>query len=227
MFKIQTAKCPYCTGKHNNSRKTLYLYPGTSTYYCFRCSAFGSLNQLEGIEIRLENKVPQKTNFIDWNGRGERYSLVTKRDFTNNVDTFQIKEPNGKQVGIHQRKPPKKSRTIGTRAFGYHADYLALDSTVRLVEGPYDVVYPNDVCSFGIPNNYQSRLLKPYQLILCPDGDVWKSKKTVLQWLKPFLYSNVKYVERVPDDKDPDEITETERKIIEWKELKQYVKNNS
>ena len=222
MFKSQVIKCNFCTGKTDNTRKTLYLYPEKNTYYCFRCSAFGNLNDLEGLEFSLERK-KQSNIYVEWNDKGNRYSLCTKRDFTNNTDSFQIKEPNGKQVGVHQRKENKQSITTGTRAFGYHAEYLALDSTLRIVEGPYDVIYPNDVCSFGIPNSYQSRLLKPYQLVLCPDGDIWKSKKKLLQWVKPFLYSSIKYVERLPDNKDPDEMPETERKIIAWKEFRKWM----
>lgn len=225
MFKPNVITCPYCKGNTKANRKTLYLYIDTNTYHCHRCQAHGNISQLEDVEISLERK-PTATLSEAWNNLGDRFSVCRQRNFENGKDTFQIKLPNGKVIGQHTRSRGKRSKTEGLRGFGYRESFLDPTQIYRVVEGPYDCIYPNDVCVFGIPSEAQGKLLKPYKLILCPDGDIWTSEKSVLQWFKPFLWSNVVAVERLPDDKDPDEIPSKERTEIEWQKLKQWLWKN-
>ena len=225
MFTSSKLACPFCVGQTNNSRKTLYVYPDTQTYFCHRCSAYGNLASLEDVEITLERKSSVKLP-TQWNNKGERFSSCKPSHYSQGNDFFAIKHPNGKIVGVHERKPAKVSKTTGRRFLGYSENFLDLDKTYRIVEGPYDCIYPQDVCVFGIPSKEQAKLLKPYKLILCPDGDIWKSKKSVLQWLQPFLWNKIVCVERLPNNKDPDDVSETERQKIEWKELKNWIYQN-
>lgn len=217
MFTPTKHLCPFCGGK----RKTLYVYPSNS-YYCHRCKKSGNIAELNiPLEVVVERKVynPRKFN----NVLSSRFSLVRGREFDGRVDTFEVKLPNGKQIGYHSRYPGKKSITQGERGLGYRERFLKLDKVYRVVEGPYDVIYPEDVCTFGIPSRNQAKLLRPYKLILCPDGDMWKRKDTLFAWLRPFMYNQIVWVEKLPLDKDPDEIPKGKREVIDWNIIRPHL----
>jgi hypothetical protein len=203
------------------NRRTLYLY-SSGAYHCHRCKAHGKIVDLKNIDVKFDLKQNHELSSV-WNNRGKRESLVRNRHFENRVDVFQVKNSKGEITGEYKRSPGKKSETIGKRYFGYRRDYLEIGETYRIVEGPYDVIYPEDVCVFGIPNKTQARDLKHQKLILCPDGDMWKQRETIFDWLSPFVYNQVVAVERLPIDKDPDEVPRKEREIISWDKIKPYL----
>lgn len=222
MFKPQLEKCPFCSGNRSKSwLKTLRMYPETNSYFCFHCNAYGSLDSLDVNVVLEKKKTYVKPRFIGVTSRVSMVRPSGKNRYGN--DIFGIKAPNGEITGYHERRIPKQSITEGKRLFGYSSDFLDFSETYRVVEGPYDCIYPNDVCVFGLPGKEQSKLLKPYKLILCPDGDIWTSEEKVLQWFRPFLYNKIQYVERLPDDKDPDEVPEKERRKLVWKTLKNWI----
>lgn len=230
MFKPQLIKCPFCSEKRTKHwLKTLQIYPDTNSYYCFHCGAFGELNTLNNVEINFERKSNEDLQNFQrqiWNNHTRRFSRINRRNGERFRDSFEIKSANGKYVGVHERRAPKEAKTKGKRLFGYSSDFLDFNQTYRIVEGPYDCIYPEDVCVYGKPGKEQARELKNYNLILCPDGDIWKSKESVIEWFKPFLHNKIEYVERLPNDKDPDEIPKKERRTLEWDELKKWLWKN-
>jgi len=103
--------------------------------------------------------------------------------------------------------------------FGYEG-YSLFDyqNPVRIVEGPYDVIYPKDACTFGIPRSQQIRQLQFQSVIICPDGDVWNRIDLLRAWLLPWKNALVVGVERLPINKDPDEVPVNEREVISYGE---------
>ena len=221
MFKPNLIKCPFCVGQNNKNRKTLYLYP--DGFWCARCKKSGHLMELGELEIEweIERKVTYNPNSLVYNNEGKRFSVCRNRHYAEGVDSFESKKHNGAVVGKHLRLPDKISKTVGSRYFGYRQDFLHLSEIYRVVEGPYDCIYPNDICVFGIPSDAQSTALKNYKLILCPDGDIWMEKEKLVSWLRPFLWNNIVSVERCKGD--PDETPLAEREILDWKSTKSWV----
>lgn len=105
----------------------------------------------------------------------------------------------------------KRLITVGRRGLGYMGDDLLGCSTVRIVEGPYDVLSAEDVCTFGLPSNSQVQQLQGLTLILCPDGDLWYRPNLLQRYLARFRDCYVAWVERIPDGADPDETPEEDR----------------
>lgn len=219
MKALATLKCPFCVGNNNNTRNTLYLY-STDTYWCARCKASGVSSDLEptslsGITPKLTQ--PKVIQLKSYNNKGERFSVCKERNFDGTTDSFQIKLAGGDLVGHYHRMPNKVSRIEGVKGFCYRENFLNPSSTYRIVEGTYDCIYPNDVAVLGYPNQFQAKQLKHYNLVLCPDGDVWKEKETIKRWFEPFIYhKKIEQIEVLPVDKDPDEVKESERKLVRW-----------
>jgi hypothetical protein len=83
-----------------------------------------------------------------------------------------MRDIQGNITGYQHRTPDKRIQTEGTRGYGYVGNSLVNTDYIRLVEGPYDVVYDNDVCVFGSLSYGMVQLLKLYTLLLAPDSDV-------------------------------------------------------
>jgi hypothetical protein len=66
------------------------------------------------------------------------------------------------------------------------------------VEGVYDVVLADSVCVFGKITSGSIRLLKHYDLCLCPDSDVLHNKKSLYQLYRTVVRNtNVLFVELI------------------------------
>jgi len=215
----QKIKCPFCKGQNNQDRETLYLYP-SGTYWCARCKAYGSVGELGDVDFKFIPKEFTQPKSVNYNGKGERYSVCRLRNYDGYKDTFQIKDVGGNLVGHYNRLPDKQSFTEGKRLFAYKDTHLHLGKTYRIVEGVYDCIYPEDVATLGIPTREQAKQLKYFNLILCPDGDVWLNDKLFVSWFIPFLYSNVVGVEWIKQRLDPDEVTKDQRIQVDWKKVK-------
>lgn len=142
-------------------------------------------------------------------------------------DAFQIRDPLDDSVtGIYLRRASskKESRIIGGSGFGWVGDSFPLSFQhlpLRLVEGPYDVIYYCDVCTFGMVTQ-GLRDLRGHSIVLCPDGDVWQEPSLFIPFMKqldqllwstkmmPYLVG----IEVLPDGKDPDEVPAGEREFI-------------
>ena len=227
---LATIKCPFCIGSINNNRKTLYLY-STDTYWCARCKAYGVTSELD--PSLMQGITPNSTRQVElakfeYNNAGERFSVCKHRYSDSNKDVFQIKLPDGSLVGHYYRYKGKESKIEGIKGLGYREKFMQLGETYRLVEGPYDCIYPNDVCLFGYPTTFQRNSLIWYdklgKLILCPDGDVWKAKETLKRWLEPFALFKNTVVEYIPAFRDPDECPQDDRTLIEYKKVFDWCK---
>lgn len=226
MNALATIKCPFCTGNTNDNRKTLYLY-STDTYWCARCKAYGLVTEippelLQGLTPTIKTQAPVKQ--LEYNNQGERFSVCKNRHNEAGKDVFQIKLPDGQLVGHYYRRlEDKQSKIEGIKGFAYRETFMQFGETYRLVEGPYDCIYPNDVAVFGYPSAFQANQLKWFsklgQLILCPDGDVWKSKANLKRWLDPFKYHKNLVVEYIPKFLDPDECPQNDRNQLEFDKI--------
>ena len=231
MNHLAVINCPFCkaiTG--SQSRKTLYIY-STDTYWCARCKSHGLITEIDpllfqGLTPRMTTSTPVKT--IEYNNNGERFSVCKQRNYAGGKDTFQIKLADGQIVGHYTRSAGKVSNIEGTKGFCYREQFLDLLSTYRIVEGPYDCIYPNDVSILGYPTTFQARQLKWFKLILCPDGDVWKKGFTELKkWLEPFWYHrNIVGIEYCHSGLDPDECLLEQRKTFEFDYVKGFLNND-
>lgn len=228
MTNLATIKCPFCKAKTGNpDRKTLAIY-STDTYYCFRCNATGlisdiSPSQLSGITPSFKPK--PSIQRLQYNNKGDRFSVCKQRYNDNTRDVFQIKLADGSLVGHYTRQPNKISHIEGVKGFCYREQYLDLGTTYRVVEGVYDCIYPNDIALLGYPNQFQANQLKWFNIILCPDGDVWKKGLEELRkWLQPFWnHKKVVTVEMCVDGLDPDECTQDKRKTFKFDYVKSYL----
>lgn len=231
MNHLAVINCPYCqasTGSQN--RKTLYIY-STDTYWCARCKAHGLITEIDpslfqNITPKLSSSTP--VSKLEYNNDGKRFSVCRERNYANGKDTFQIKLADGQLVGHYHRSVNKTSTIDGIKGFGYREPFLNLGNTYRLVEGPYDCVYGNDVCLFGYPNSFQGKQLKWFKLILCPDGDVWqKGFNELRKWLEPFWYHrNIVGVEYCPNGLDPDQCPLDQRKQFSFDYVKGVLNND-
>ena len=225
MNAIATVNCPFCQGNTRNDRKTLYLYQ-SDTYWCARCKKNGVVTDLDPSVISdiTPSVKTQEVKQYKYNNEGKRFSVCKQRYFDGTKDVFQIKTSAGEVTGHYTRYPNKQSHIEGEKNFCYREQYLEIGGNYRLVEGTYDCIYPNDVALLGFPNQAQVKQLKLYHLILCPDGDIWTNKEQCKRWFEPFKYSrNVLYVEYLQDSKDPDEVTENNRKKLTFKQVKEWL----
>ena len=64
-------------------------------------------------------------------------------------------------------------------------------------------------------------------MILCPDGDVWTSTNLLSRFCSKFSMSSgviVTGVERLPHDKDPDEVHPEDREVISYGDMVKALK---
>lgn len=224
MKPLAMIKCPFCeatTG--SNNRKTLAIF-GTETFYCYRCQSYGNIKDL-GVPLHITPKA-QKVKLqelLHYNNSGKRFSVCRERLGSNDKDIFQIKDGEGSLVGHYTRfHSPKRNHIEGEKGFCYREKFLKLGNTYRVVEGVYDCVYPNDIALLGLPSQKQADQLKYYQLILCPDGDVWLNKELLKQWVAHFDKHRNIMIEYIPNNLDPDECPREKRKLIEFSRVKDW-----
>lgn len=232
MNTLATIKCPYCRGNTNDNRNTLYIY-ATDTYWCARCKSHGLISEidpllLQGLTPQIKS-TPQVRQF-EYNNSGERFSVCKNRFSDGRQDVFQIKLPDGSVVGHYYRFGGKQSKIEGIKGFCFRETFLQFGETYRLVEGPYDCIYPNDIAVLGYPSTFQANSLKWFsklgKLILCPDGDVWKSKESLKKWLDPFDKFKNTVVEYIPKFLDPDECPQDERTLVEFTTIKKWLEKD-
>lgn len=204
----------------------MYLYP-SDTYWCAKCKKHGLVSEIEPRflhNITLNTPTKAQTTKYAYNNSGKRFSVCKDRYSNSSKDVFQIKLPTGDLVGHYSRLPNKISHIEGIRGFCYRESFLDLQTIYRLVEGTYDCIYPNDVAVLGYPTQFQANQLRWYKLILCPDGDVWLDSKKLYEWIKPFWSHKNIQLEHIKDKLDPDEVTQDQRKLIDFVTVKRYLK---
>ncbi len=145
---------------------------------------------------------------------GSRPSEVSRRWQSGGYDIFEIRTRTGVTSGYHLRGLSKKvSYTIGKVELGFNGPKINPRIPWKIVEGPYDVIDKDFICTFGVPTNQQVEALKFLDLTLVPDGDVWNKPALLVRWFKPFFEHSVPITEvwRIPDGRDIDETDRVER----------------
>ena len=238
-------RCPQCGDSRKHPHKAHFsVNLATGKYYCHRCNQGGTYTPQETFDLTghwitgvISHESPEPEiasgdmmNFLYLNrrpGRGitrdsrllRSHIRLPSKDFSRTLDLFESRDLTGAEMGIHIRASWKKlARTYGRRVFGYKGKDMITVKTIRVVEGPYDVMEDLDVCLFGLPSNDQVLALQGHSLILCPDGDIWTSSERLKRFLLPFyrMGSVVAGVERLPDDKDPDEVPPDDREMMSF-----------
>lgn len=181
----------------------------TGKYFCYRCGASGILSLNDWLNYTSHIKdipPPQKltdTSSLDTLPYTDDIRFTRLKSQYNEDKGYRqwvMRKPDGSITGYHHRYLNKRSENVGKRGLGYVGSSLAIKDIVRVVEGVYDVVLPDSVCVFGKITSSSIRLLKHYDLCLCPDSDVVLDKKGLYYLYKTVKYNpNVLYVELLRD----------------------------
>jgi hypothetical protein len=177
-------------------------------WYCHRCGNGGKLTAAQFIEYTSGIDIAMPENLLDLSEydnlpyrKDTRFTMLpSKYNFDENYRQWAMRKPNGDIVGYHHRfDGGKQSENIGHRGLGYIGKELTTTDIIRVVEGVYDVVLPNDVCLFGKITTSSLKMLKHYPLCLCPDSDILYVKSNLVHFAKTVRQNtNVEYVELLP-----------------------------
>lgn len=189
----------------------------TGLWHCHRCGSGGRLttNQFleytSGRDIVLPEKIIELSDYdsVPY-AQDTRYTLVAGQyNKDEKYRQWAMRKPDGEVIGYHHRfDGGKNSENIGHRGLGYVGRELATTNVLRVVEGVYDVVLPDDVCVFGKITSSPLKLLKYYPLCLCPDTDIIYNKANLQMFARTVLHNmNVEYIEILPKQySDPGEM---------------------
>jgi hypothetical protein len=231
-------RCPFCGDSPyhpDRAHMSINIYSGI--YHCYRCKASGRLSEKEQAQLLGFRDYLEETGEEDLFDRGQlipgpasRRKSLLPRFHTNlngeQFDAFEMKDPRkpGEITGTHLRGTgEKKSLTFGHGiAWAGKKLISTSDSPLRLVEGPYDVLYPKDVAAFGIISAFRNlKYLRGHYIILCPDGDIWTKpelftsfKKFIHDYMRRPRIAEIVGIEYIPDGKDPDEVPAEDRQFI-------------
>lgn len=211
--------CPRC----DDEKGHMVFNPDTWTLHCFRCGhtetapldfAVYALDQRR-VARSSEPLVLQDLLKQLLPGPGSSRSSALPRHHRSTdagiEDAFISRLPSGKITGVYLRRPDGSSRFLGERTLGYSGETLWAGGvrTLRVVEGPYDVLDQDTLCLWGLPTASQTRTLSGFSVILTPDGDVWPRPDLLDRWLRPWFrnpYIHVEGIEVLPDELDPDDL---------------------
>lgn len=139
-------------------------------------------------------------------------------------DAFQMRDiRTGELTGIHTRFG-RTRYNIGELGFGWRGSQPPISNVrepIVLVEGPYDVLEPNDVCTFGLMSVGFIDELVGHSIILCPDGDVWQKEQLrtrTLELIRKLLHSSKVWLVGtyyLKDGLDPDQLKSSERIFLD------------
>lgn len=210
-------RCPFC----RDSQKRDYvghlsINIQSGSYYCFRCYISGKLSPQEHLELLNSYQANIELSMVDMdelptlsgNQLFDSRPTVLDHSYEPPFRVYQMRLPNGHVTGYYYRHTEYKYSTIkGHLGYGFFGDAIE-HSSIRVVEGPYDAVYENDVCLFGSLSGIKFKHLYPYEITLAPDGDILADRYrranfryTVKSLLKKG-YSIVR-IEEYPQDIDP------------------------
>jgi hypothetical protein len=167
-------------------------------YYCFRCGAKGKLSASEYLQLVNQYDIDSTEYPLDFMysptvpleyessvyTQDTRYSLLKRHTDSLGRISTPMRNLIGDIVGYQFRDRDKRIETSGTKGYGYVGDKLVNTNTIRIVEGIYDVVYPNDVCVFGSITYRVLKKLKAYTMLLAPDGDIVHSRIKLQRFTK-------------------------------------------
>lgn len=233
-------RCLFCgDSQHSLTKAHLRIHLDSGLYFCHRCNEKGrvtpsllarlNLLDLPSVDFLHQELIPELY-------RGpltSRESLLPRWN-TGQADAFKIywlgqPEP----VGYYLRGSQKKILGFTGFAWPENPKPILSDASapLRLVEGPYDVKHPQDVCTFGLFNpKLIASQLKHHYFILSPDGDVWTSpsrKRAFFSALTSIIKSklNLVGVEFHEANQDPDD--RDAQTLIPLKYLQERIKANA
>jgi hypothetical protein len=238
MPELQT-RCWQC----GDSRSHNHLYVNTDTrlYFCHRCGRGGRLSHADYAAVVAGNApLVSAKKRADWQrflpnlmpgaatarpSALDRFHLPALGDL-DPTDVFLSRDYHGNTIGVCLCAG-KLKKLFGKKGIGFAGEEPLVSSwhnPLRLVEGPYDVLSPADVCCFGLIGPSAYAQLAYQWVILCPDGDVWV-KPHLRKYLRRMLYDTSRYgkacivaVERLPDNQDPDNVPIEERERVTVRE---------
>lgn len=162
-------RCPHCGDTQKSQSKAHYSINSEGLFHCLRCGVGGRLSLRDYLKFLYADHrdlIPDVSTALDWEdildellpGPGYSRPSALDRFHLSNVDrhydVFLSRTPEGDIVGLALSDLAHRRRMlVGTRSFGWAG--AALTSTpqgpLRLVEGPYDVMGTQDVCTYGLP----------------------------------------------------------------------------
>lgn len=204
-------------------------------YYCYRCGTGGHLgvDNLEFFSDLPKGNKPQiKPTII---GRGSWTKRLTLLDvytafFAN--DFWDMFYTHTEQVVLRRISETKKSMILGKHV-GLSYPNLSkplvssYDNPLIIVEGVYDVLTSQSVCTHGtITYNKLSHLLGQY-IVIQPDGDVWQDGYKINNLLtdarRLSLYNMVLGFNYIPDGLDIDEVSSDMVKYIPINKVERFI----
>jgi len=219
-------RCPFCGDSQNDPDKAHFSINADGLYYCLKCHTGGRLGHKEFLAVaplfgREQIEVTEATPLPDLiPGSGNlRPSRLHRFHLSSGEDAFQMRDQLGNVIGIASVGDHR--RIYGKRGLGYR-NYLvsSVSHPLIIVEGPYDVLYDDEVCMFGLPSPASLQMLKGQFIILCPDGDLWiepaKTKilvsivRRIIKMKDPILLG----VQVIPGGLDPDEHPRSQRTFV-------------
>ena len=241
-------RCPYCgDSKRSPDKAHFSVNLRTGVYHCHRCKAAGRLNTkqllnlgLIGFEVglgeldqRMDPSAAEFPELIPGPATPRASELPRQRLLATggDWDAFEMFDPRTLELtGIYFRRG-KESRIVGDKTYSWPGAPGALfsdgDRPIRLVEGPWDVLEDRDVSVFGLISKTALADLYGHQVVLCPDGDVWKDMRLFKQLLRTIDWGlrfskscYIQGVEWIADGKDPDEVPPDKRDFLERRQLR-------
>lgn len=229
-------RCPSCGDSDSDPTKAhCSINLRKFVFYCFRCGdsgrlttrqAFSLLSNLNGdFDFRSaeETEDDELPDVLPGAGSSrasklQRFHYIDQNQIT--WDAFQMRQVQDNQVTGYHMRYGKQKYTFGDKT----AEWIetgplisSVNKPITLVEGPYDVVYPNWVSVYGLLNRTTVSQFKGHYINLCPDGDCWSKFSLLsamirtLDWLlnnqnKIYLCNLIV----LPNNTDPDEATDFE-----------------
>lgn len=254
-------RCPYCGDSDKDPEKAHYsIQLRTGVFFCLRCQTSGKLNKKdqyelmgtiplvtfneaiqedddsdEALERILDNLVAGAHITMSRRSLLERWTYRDDRGaFWDAFISYDLSD--GEPIGVLLRsiQGQKRAYFYGSRGYAWPGDELprSVQQPLRLVEGPYDVLAPNDICVFGLITKYTLMDFVGHNIILCPDGDVWQKeslRRSFFASLRYLMYSKQKKpylvgVEYLARGKDPDEVPISERPLFTAHEITELLR---
>lgn len=233
-------RCVFCGDSTRDPHKAhLRIHLETGLYFCHRCNERGKVTTSFLMKLNLRSDIP----IVDFSPSegvptlykgpyNQRFSLLPRYN-TGSADAFKIYWLGTPEaIGLYLRGDQKKILGFSGMAWPQNPTPFisSPENPLRLVEGPYDVVRPQDVCMFGLFNpKLILHQLKHHYFILSPDGDVWtdpRRKRAFFSSLTQIIKNNMNLmgVEYNLINRDPDEKISSD--LIPVSFLKERIKIN-
>jgi hypothetical protein len=240
------ARCPACgDSKRNPHKGHLSINIRKSLFYCVRCGYGGKLTVQQSLELAFQYDdysitidQPMIQVDVEEGAGSHRFSALQRShhldEYGRKWDLFTMRDPIWDEPVGQNLRCGKRSITVGERGMAWPiSGYLVSteENPLRIVEGPYDVLQPQDVCVFGLSAFSSVRKLKGHYIILCPDGDVWEGEaltERMYHLICQLLLDShcgpvVMGLEMIPDGLDPDQCKVEDRLFVSREELMRRV----